>query len=287
MSTPSTADTTEILAIEVGSSRVKFGRFAANVGCPSGKPASDLPIAAPLLPEPLDTISLAHHRDFAGTMISELAGWLVGNFSTEPRCYLASVQPTVAAQLVEYFEMNGWSPPRQLTWRDLPLEVRVEELARVGIDRLLNAVAVNRLREPARPAIVVDLGTAGTVNLVAADGAFEGGAILPGMALAAEALHTGTSALPRLETAIWTEPVDVVGKSTSAAMASGIYWGIVGAVGELVERIAGQCSQSPQLFVTGGAAPHVVQRLAVAGSPARHVPHLVLSAIRIVAEQLR
>jgi hypothetical protein len=62
---------------------------------------------------------------------------------------------------------------------------------------------------------------------------------------------------------------------------------MVGSVRELVERISRQCSRTPQLFVTGGAAPQVVHHLAVAGSPARHVPHLVLSAIRIVAEHLR
>lgn len=287
MNRPHAGDTTEVLAIEVGTSRIKLGKFAAAGGCPSGKPANQLPIASPMLPEPSEAISLAHGRDLTEAVERELAAWIADNFAAEPQCWMASVRPTVAAQLVQCLEKCGWSAPRQLTWRDMPLEVRVDELARVGIDRLLNAVAANRLRDPGKPAIVVDLGTAGTVNLVAADGAFEGGAILPGMALAAQALHTGTASLPKLDPATLSEPIAALGKNTSAAIAAGVYWGLVGAVGELVERIASQCPQTPQLFVTGGAAPQVVQHLAVAGEPARHVPHMVLSAIRLVAEQLR
>ena len=287
MKNPGVSESADVLAIEVGSSRVKLGWFAAASDCPSGKPANALPIAAPKLPEPTEAISLAHGRELTGAVLIELAEWIGENFAAEPRCCLASVQPTVAAKLVQVFENHGWSAPRQLSWRDLPLEVRVEEPPRVGIDRLLNAVAVNRLRDPGRPAIVVDMGTAGTVDLVAADGAFEGGAILPGMALAALALHSGTAALPKLDPATLEEPIAAVGKNTTQAIAAGLYWGMVGAISELIERISRECPQAPQLFVTGGAAPHIVNHLAVAGAPARHVPHLVLSAIRLVAEQLR
>jgi type III pantothenate kinase len=287
MNYPSDPETAEVLAIEVGSSRVKFGRFAAVGGSTSGKPASAVPIAASKLTAPSEAISLAHGRDLTGTELSELKNWIGKNFAVEPRCFLASVQPTVAAQLAQFFERLGWSTLRQLTWRNLPLKARVELLERVGIDRLLNAVAANHLREPERPAIVVDLGTAGTVDLVASDGVFEGGAILPGMALAAQALHSGTSALPSLDPATFEEPVAAVGKNTSEAIAAGLYWGMVGALGELIERIGRECPSAPRLFVTGGAAPQIVHHLAVAGEPARHVPHMVLSAIRLVAEQVR
>lgn len=287
MSHSDVRETDQMLAIDIGSSRVKFGRFTLAEGCPSGKPATDLPIAAPRLPEPREAISLAHGRNLAGVVVNELNDWIDGNFSTAPLCFLAVVQRTVADQLAELLQRRGWKSPRQLTWRDVPLEVCVDEVSRVGIDRLLNAVAVNRLRDPERPAIVADLGTAGTVDLVAADGAFEGGAILPGMMLTAQALHSGTSTLPKLDPTALSEPIAPLGKNTTAAMAAGIYWGTVGSIRELIERISRQCSQTPQLFVTGGAAPQVQQHLALAGAPARHVPHLVLSAIRIVAEQLR
>jgi len=276
----------DVLAIDVGSSRVKLGHFAAQRSCTSDKPSSALPIAASKFPEPTESLSLAHGRDLSGAALIEFEEWIGENFAVGTRCLLASVQPIVAARLIQAFEKHGWSAPRQLTWEDLPLEVRVEEPPRVGIDRLLNAVAANCLRDPEQPAIVVDLGTAGTVDLVAADGAFEGGAILPGTSLWAQALHSGTSSLPEFDVAALQEPVAAVGKSTDGAIAAGLFWGTVGAIGELIERISRQCQQSPQLFVTGGAASHIVKHLSVAGVPARHVPTMVLSAIRLVGEQL-
>ena len=277
----------DVLAIDVGSSRVKLGHFAAEGSCTSDKPSSALPIAASKFPEPTESLSLAHGRDLSGTALIEFEEWIEENFAIGPRCLLASVQPIVAAKLIQVFEKHGWSAPRQLVWEDLPLEVRVEEPPRVGIDRLLNAVAANRLRDPEQPAIVVDLGTAGTVDLVAADGAFEGGAILPGMSLWAQALHSGTSSLPEFDVAALQEPIAAPGKSTDGAIAAGLFWGTVGAIGELIEQISRQCQGAPQLFVTGGAALQIVKHLGVAGVPARHVPHMVLSAIRLVGEQLR
>lgn len=287
MSFPDAPEAADFLAIEVGSSRIKLGKFAAARGCTSDRPEQMLPIAAQPLAEPLESLALPHGRDLSGTAENELSSWIAEHFISEPQSCFAAVQPNVAAQLVEFFAAMGWQAPRQLTWRDMPLEVRVDEVAQAGIDRLLTAVAANLLRDPQRPAIVVDLGTAGTVNLVSADGAFEGGAILPGMALAASALHAGTSNLPQLDPTTLEESVSPLGKNTDAAIAAGVYWGVVGAIRELVAQLADQCPQAPQLFVTGGAAPQVVRHLALSGEPARHLPHLVLSAIRLVAEQLR
>ena len=118
---------------------------------------------------------------------------------------------------------------------------------------------MNRLRTPGHPAIVVDLGTACTVDFVSADGAFEGGAILPGTTLSAAALHTGTATLPQLTTENIDASPTVVGKSTQAAIASGIYWGLVGAVRELIARISDESTETPQLFITGGEAERLVR----------------------------
>ena len=82
---------------------------------------------------------------------------------------------------------------------DLPLEVRLERPDMVGIDRLVDAVAVNRLRDAGRPAVIVDVGTAITVDLVSADGAFLGGAILPGIQMSARAMHEFTDLLPLVD----------------------------------------------------------------------------------------
>lgn len=282
----SESTSTDVLAIDIGSSCVKLGYFAGEGSCTSDKPASGLPIAAPQLPEPIESLTIAHKHELSAAALDELENWIGENFPSAPRVLLASVQPNVAERLVSILVDRGWSVPRRLTWEDLRLEVRIDLPQRVGIDRLLNAVAANRLRDPQRPAIVVDLGTAGTVDLIAIDGAFEGGAILPGMSLSAQALHRGTSSLPAVEVAALEDSISAVGKRTDTAIAAGLYWGTVGAINKVVEQISSQCGQTPQLFATGGAAPNVVKHLTVAGVSARHVPHMVLSAIRLVGEQL-
>lgn len=286
MSESQPAGAGEMLAIEVGTSRVKLGKFALGSECVGDKPATALPIAPPPLPEPLEATSVAHGRDLTAGAERELSAWLTEHVPAGTPIYLASVHPTVSQQLVELLSAHGWRAPRLITWREIPLDVRVDEPERVGIDRLLDAVAANRLRSPGRPAIVVDLGTAGTVNLVAADGGFEGGAIFPGLTLAAESLHAGTASLPHLD-AVELGAAPVLGKNTGAAIAAGVYWGTVGAVREIAARLADECQTPPHLFVTGGAAHQVVEQLGLAELPPRHVPHMVLSGIRIVAEQLR
>ena len=90
----------DVLAIDVGSSRVKLGHFAAEGSCTSDKPSSALPIAASKFPEPTESLSLAHGRDLSGTALIEFEEWIEENFTVGPRCLLASVQPIVAAAWV-------------------------------------------------------------------------------------------------------------------------------------------------------------------------------------------
>ena len=266
------------LAIDVGSSRVKLGWFPAVGECTSELQPSLFPIAAPKLPQPETTLAVSHCN--GADVEAEINAWF-GEFGTaEPRRFVASVHPGAMARVEEIFA----GELRLLTVADLPIEVRVEHPERVGIDRLLSAVAVNRLRQPKQPAIVVDLGTACTVDLIAADGAFEGGAILPGTTLAAAALHTGTATLPQLAAESFERPPAVVGKSTNGAISAGLYWGLVGAVRELIARITRECKVPPQLFLTGGEASWLVEHLTSDAEPPRHLPSLVLSGIAIVAE---
>ena len=82
---------------------------------------------------------------------------------------------------------------------ELPLRVELEKPDHVGIDRLLDAVAVNSRRAPGVPAVIIDAGSAVTVDLVDGAGAFRGGAILPGLRLMAKSLHDYTALLPLIE----------------------------------------------------------------------------------------
>ena len=276
---------TGFLAIDVGSSRVKLGWFPPSGECTSESKSKtvspkvmSLPIAAPQLPQPEVTLAVSHAE---GEMKSEICAWLEEHGASESPRFVASVHPA-ATKLVQGVFADT---QRILTADDLPMKVNVEHPERVGIDRLLSAVAVNRLRQPGRSAIVVDLGTACTVDLISPDGVFEGGAILPGTTLSASALHSGTATLPQLATENFDSPPAVVGKSTPAAISSGLYWGLVGAVRELVDRIAAECQESPQLFLTGGEASRLVTHLTSDAQPFRYLPNLVLSGIALVAEE--
>ena len=163
-----------------------------------------------------------------------------------------------------------------LTSGDLPLTVKLPRPDMVGVDRLLDGLAANRLRTPGRPAVVVDVGLAITVDLLDADGAFLGGAILPGIAMSARALHEFTDLLPQIDMAELAEPPPALGTATVAAMRSGLFWGAVGAVRQLVEQLTG--NSDAEVFLTGGAGPVVAQLM---GTAARYVPHLTLAGIAL------
>ncbi|MCI0361762.1 MAG: type III pantothenate kinase [Planctomycetaceae bacterium] len=169
---------------------------------------------------------------------------------------------------------------RILGTSDMPIAVRVEHPESVGTDRLAAAVAANVLRDPDRAAIVVGAGTALVVNVVSRDGAFVGGVILAGFRMQAKALYDAADLLPLAEWKSGSDPPPVIGTNTEAAIQSGLFWGAVGAVRELVARIAGELGHAPQVFVTGGD----LARLApLVGEETRFVPNMVLSGIAVAA----
>ncbi|SES94485.1 type III pantothenate kinase [Oceanicella actignis] len=133
---------------------------------------------------------------------------------------------------------------------ELGIEVRVDPHTRVGADRLVNAVAAHRSYEG--ELIVVDFGTATTLDVVAADGAYEGGVIAPGVNLSLRALHEAAAALPEVEVA---RPERVVGTNTVACMQSGIYWGYVSMIEGLCRRIMQERGKPMTVIATGGLSP--------------------------------
>ncbi len=275
-----------LLAIDVGSSRVKFGWYPLVAACTSEIKPSQLPIAASKLREPEGALTVSHAGVLPESFCNQIGDGLEQLGIEGPRIFLTSVHAEATARLEEVLSKKGYPQPRQLTGADLSIEVQVAQPHKVGIDRLLNAVAANRLRETGRAAIVVDLGTANTVDLITDEGAFAGGAILPGITMSARVLHDSTSTLPRLSPSTFDAPVAAVGKSTHEAIVSGLYWGAVGAVSELIRRMSQDLDQTPHLFVTGGDARLIAPNLRNEEGPARHIPHMVLSGIRLAAEEL-
>jgi type III pantothenate kinase len=221
-----------------------------------------------------------------------LAEW---NSPDETSVAIAGSHPVRMNELEEQLVQHGWRSAWRLTDRgDIPLAIDVDEPQKVGIDRLLNAVAANRLRPAGRATIVIDTGTAATVDFVSEDGRFCGGAILPGFALSAEALHSYTALLPRLTVReLANEPPLAVGRNTNDAIRSGVYWGHAGALKEIVAQICRErdlplpgCrgehgdSAAPWLLLTGGGAPF----LEPVFPGIQQVPSLALHGLAIVAQ---
>jgi type III pantothenate kinase len=114
----------------------------------------------------------------------------------------------------------------------VPLPIRVDRPAEAGADRLVNALAASRLH--GTPAVVLDLGTATTFDCVAADGAYIGGAIAPGLELGLEALAARTAKLPRIEL---RAPDRAIGRDTIGAMQSGTVFGYQALASGLLARV--------------------------------------------------
>ena len=132
----------------------------------------------------------------------------------------------------------------------LPVEIRVDNAAEVGADRLVNTIAAHD--RYGGDLIVVDFGTATTLDVVAHDGAYVGGAIAPGINLSLDALHAAAAHLPRIDV---TMPPHVLGRNTVHCMQSGIYWGYVGLIEGIARRIAEERGTDMRVIATGGLSP--------------------------------
>ncbi len=138
------------------------------------------------------------------------------------------------------------------------VRIRMDNPREVGTDRIVNAAAAHRLYRG--PIIITDLGTATTFDVVSKEGDYLGGAIAPGMAMAAEALSMRTAMLPRVE---FVHPKLAIGTSTVAAMQSGLIFGYVGLVEGLVARIKQELGGKAKVVATGGYAELIAKETRV------------------------
>jgi len=171
---------------------------------------------------------------------------------------LASVVPTLSGAVEAIAERRA-CPLLVAGPGTVPLAIRVDRPGDVGADRLVNALAATRLH--GTPAVVVDFGTATTFDCVAADGAYVGGAIAPGLELGLEALAARTAKLPRIEL---RAPDRAIGRDTVSAMQSGTIFGYQALVTGLLARIRRELADTNDVepgavcaILTGGlsAAP--------------------------------
>jgi type III pantothenate kinase len=149
----------------------------------------------------------------------------------------------------------------------------------VGADRITASIAA--FEKYGGPAIVVDFGTATTFDAVSAKGEYLGGAIAPGIQIAAEALTLKTARLPRVEI---RKPKRAIGRTTVASMQSGLYFGYIGLVTNTIAEIRKELGGPVRVVATGGFGGQVAAEL-----PAIEAfePDLVLEGLRIIHERNR
>ncbi len=132
---------------------------------------------------------------------------------------------------------------------NLGIEVRIDKPSEAGADRLVNAIGAHVVYPG--DLLVIDSGTATTFDIIAGDGAFEGGVIAPGINLSMEALHQAAAKLPRVAI---QKPQRVLGKDTVGAMQSGVFWGYIALIEGLISRLKDEWEKPLTVVATGGVA---------------------------------
>jgi type III pantothenate kinase len=163
------------------------------------------------------------------------------------------------------------------------MPIRYENPSEVGADRIVNGIAAWERFGGAggRPMIVVDFGTATTLDAISARGEYLGGAICPGVTISADALFQRAARLPRIDV---RKPKTVVGRTTVGAMESGLFYGYVGMVEGLVRRMDAELGGNAICVATGGLADVIAPETALI----HHVdPDLTLHGLRLVWERNR
>lgn len=159
------------------------------------------------------------------------------------------------------------------------MPIRYANPVEVGADRIANAVAALELY--GAPAVVVDFGTALTFDVVSPDGAYVGGIIAPGPGIAAEALFAQASRLYRVDLC---RPSELIGTSTGRAMQSGLFYGFVGLVDGILDRLVEEIDGLETIVATGGRA----ELISDASRRIQQIhPNLTLFGLKLIYERNR
>ncbi len=226
-----------LLALDVGNSNITTGLFRAGALLAVRRVAT-----APNATSDEIELALSGLLQLDGTGLAELDSIV-----------LASVVPAISAAIEVIAERHD-QPLLIAGAGTVPLAVRVDRPGEVGADRLINALAAARLY--GTPAVVVDFGTATTFDCVAADGAYVGGAIAPGLELGLEALATRTAKLPRVEL---RAPDRAIARDTVGAIQAGAVLGYQSLASGLLDRLRTELAEA------NGIVPADVHTIATGG----------------------
>ena len=138
---------------------------------------------------------------------------------------------------------------------DIGIKVNIDNPNEAGADRLVNSFAAGKLN--LSPAIIIDLGTATTFDIVGKDGSYNGGIIAPGVNLSLEALYLAAARLPRISIKPLTDVNTIIGKNTINPMESGIFWGYVSMIDGLINKIKSNNKFSNYKVIATGGLSHL------------------------------
>lgn len=253
-----------LLTIDIGNTNLTLGLYQGEVLGPRWRLAT----VHERMPDEYG-LQIAGLLSHAGVNTAELHG-----------ICLASVVPPLTGKVVEACQ-------RYLSLEPLVVDagvktgvrVRYEDPRAVGADRIVDAAAVQKFY--GGPACVVDFGTATTFDGISAEGDYLGGAITPGIAIAAEALFLRTAKLPRVDL---QRPPSVIGRNTVHAMQSGLLFGYVSLVEGMVARFRSELGPAMKVIATGGLAEIVARETSVLQIIA---PWLTLDGLRLIWDMNR
>lgn len=223
-----------LLAIDIGNTDITLGVFEDDTLHATWHMATVIHRTADEYATVL--LSLLKHESIAESDIEAVA--------------LCSVVPPVVATFEEMVQRYFHVSPLVIgIGVKTGVHIRMDFPKEVGADRIVNAAAAHHLYDG--PIIITDLGTATTFDAVSKEGDYLGGAIAPGIAMAAEALSRRTAMLPRVEL---VHPRQAIGTNTFTAMQSGLYFGYVGLIEGILARIQPELGGNAKVVATGGYA---------------------------------
>jgi len=168
---------------------------------------------------------------------------------------ISSVVPAVDQPLTAMAERYFHREPMFITHAtDLGIQICYDNPREVGADRLVNAVA--GFRKYGGPCVVVDLGTTINFDIVSARGDFLGGVICPGIGMSITGLFAKTASLPMVD---FREPEKLIGSNTVGSITSGLYYGFIGMIDGIVERITAELGTETKAVATGGQGQLIVK----------------------------